>query len=75
MDKELIERAVNTAYPSKLPYKPTPADYMIAKFAREAERERIATVASFTVKLEGNTVVVDAVDWDRLWQALIGDTQ
>jgi len=42
---------------------------------QKAERERIATVASFTVKLEGNTVVVDAVDWDRLWQALIGDTQ
>ena len=37
---------------------------------QNAERERIATIASFTVKLEGKTVVVDAVDWNRLWQAL-----
>ena len=28
---ELIERAVNTAYPGKLPYRPTPADYQIVK--------------------------------------------
>ncbi len=38
--------------------------------AKREERERIATIASFTVKLENNTVVVDKYDWDRLWQAL-----
>ena len=41
--------------------------------AKKQERERIATIASFTVKLEGNTVVVDKYDWDRLWQALKGE--
>lgn len=38
--------------------------------AKKQERERIATVASFTVILDGNRVVVDKYDWDRLWQAL-----
>ena len=42
--------------------------------AKREERERIVAIASFTVKLEGNTVVVDKYDWDRLWQALQGET-
>ncbi len=38
--------------------------------AKKQERERMQSVASFTVRLDGDTVVVDKYDWDRLWQAL-----
>ena len=38
---ELIEKAVNTAYPSKLKYRPTPADYLIAKYAVDSAAKKI----------------------------------
>jgi len=41
--------------------------------AKKEERERIATIASFTVTLTRDTksVIVGKSDWDRLWVALM----
>lgn len=34
------------------------------------ERQRIIAAASFTVKLDGNRVIVDSHDWANLWREL-----
>ena len=34
------------------------------------ERQRIIAAASFTVKLDGNRIIVDYEDWKNLWNQL-----
>ena len=38
---------------------------------RLEERQRIISVAGFTVKLDGNRVIVDYEDWKNLWRTLV----
>lgn len=47
---------------------------VIAKAKRE-ERERIICIASFTLKIDGNTVIIDKHDWDNLWRALMEENE
>ena len=64
---ELIKKAVNTAYPSKLPYRPTPADYQIV-------RETLKMVRKYKNQWdwhdkEGNPMVVLGIP-EKVWEAL-----
>lgn len=44
----------------------------IIPIVREATLKEVVARASFTVKLEGDTVIVDVIDWHNFWDFLEG---
>ena len=64
---ELIGEAINIAYPSNCKYKPTPADYLIAKFAVDnAVRKIVGDMKRKNKYPQCKGLVLTVEDWQAL---------